>query len=59
MTTNEWPMVDVLRLKALHGHRLWFAFPTATKACAIFGHDRGRRADGRTLEGAGLFRARL
>src|SRR3954471_16279248 len=26
MTTNDWPMVDVLRVKALEGHRLWVRF---------------------------------
>jgi len=36
MTTNDWPMVDVLRVKALDAHRLGCAFPTAAKVCAIF-----------------------
>jgi hypothetical protein len=26
MTTNDFPMVDVLRLRALEGHRLWLRF---------------------------------
>jgi hypothetical protein len=26
MTTNDFPMVDVLRLRVLEGHRLWLRF---------------------------------
>jgi hypothetical protein len=31
MTTNEWPMVDVLRLKPMEGHRLWLRFSDGTE----------------------------
>jgi hypothetical protein len=31
MQTNEYPMVDVLRLRPLEGHRLWLRFTDGTE----------------------------
>ncbi len=34
MQTNELPMVDVLRLRALDGHRLWLRFTDGSEILA-------------------------
>jgi hypothetical protein len=36
MTTNEWLMVDVLRLKALDGRRLWLRFSDGNEGVRDF-----------------------
>ena len=36
MQTNEFPMVDVLRLKALDGHRLWLRFSDGSEGVRDF-----------------------
>lgn len=36
MPTNELPMVDVLRLKALDGHRLWLRFTDGSEGVRDF-----------------------
>ena len=36
MQTNEFPMVDVLRLKALDGHRLWLRFSDGSEGVHDF-----------------------
>jgi hypothetical protein len=36
MPTNELPMVDVLRLKALDGHRLWVRFSDGNEGVRDF-----------------------
>jgi len=36
MQTNELPMVDVLRLQVLDGHRLWVRFTDGNEGDAIF-----------------------
>ncbi len=36
MQTNEWPMVDVLRLRALDGHRLWLRFTDGSEGVRDF-----------------------
>jgi hypothetical protein len=36
MTTNEFPMVDVLRLKVLDDHRLWFRFSDGNEGVRDF-----------------------
>ena len=36
MQTNELPMVDVLRLKALDGHRLWLRFTDGSEGVRDF-----------------------
>jgi hypothetical protein len=36
MTTNDWPMVDVLRVKALDGHRLWVRFSDGNEGVRDF-----------------------
>lgn len=36
MTTNNFPMVDVLRLKALGGHRLWLRFSDGNEGIRDF-----------------------
>lgn len=36
MTTNDWPMVDVLRIKALDGHRLWVRFSDGSEGVRDF-----------------------
>jgi len=36
MPTNELPMVDVLRLKALGGHRLWLRFTDGSEGVRDF-----------------------
>src|SRR6266702_6902130 len=36
MQTNELPMVDVLRLRALDGHRLWFRFTDGSEGVRDF-----------------------
>ena len=60
MTTNDWPMIDVLRVKALNGHRLRVRFSDGNEGVRDFSDIfRGGRSDGRAAEGTGLFRARL
>ena len=36
MQTNEFPMIDVLRLKALDGHRLWLRFSDGSEGVRDF-----------------------
>ena len=36
MPTNEWPMVEVLRLKPLDGHRLWLRFTDGSEGVRDF-----------------------
>jgi hypothetical protein len=36
MTTNDWPMVDVLRVKALDGYRLWVRFSDGNEGVRDF-----------------------
>jgi hypothetical protein len=36
MTTNDWPMVDVLRVKALDAHRLWVRFSDGNEGVRDF-----------------------
>jgi hypothetical protein len=36
MQTNDFPMVDVLRLKALDGHRLWLRFSDGSEGVRDF-----------------------
>jgi hypothetical protein len=36
MQTNEFPVVDVLRLKALDGHRLWLRFSDGSEGVRGF-----------------------
>jgi hypothetical protein len=36
MQTNEFPMVDVLRLRALDGHRLWVHFSDGSEGVRDF-----------------------
>jgi hypothetical protein len=36
MQTNEFPMVDVLRLKPLDGHRLWLRFSDGSEGVRDF-----------------------
>ena len=35
-TTNDWPMIDVLRVKALDGHRLWVRFSDGSEGVRDF-----------------------
>jgi hypothetical protein len=36
MTTNDWPVIDVLRVKALDGHRLWVRFSDGNEGVRDF-----------------------
>ena len=55
MPTNELPMVDVLRLKALDDHRLWLRFSDGSEGVRDFTDIFTEGGpNGRTTEGTGL-----